>query len=321
MKVFISYNHRDKEYADIIRQLLEEKGIQVTIDSCDMAVGQRITDFIAESIRKTDATLSIVSRNSLLSTWVAIESMGSLNRKFLPCYTDAQFMNPDFMMLAGQTINGQIEEIQSLKRDAIHVGLGTEHLDEELGRYEHLKANLSTILKKLKNCLCFEISNLQADRDISAILRTLLKQEPAEGTLINWWEGLDREWMEIFRMNGRLDAHPDEAQLKALLGIKAIDCCHKPVDSLAPLSYFNDLETLLCEKTLISSLDPLGSLFQLQFVDCSFTFVTSLDALSGLNKLRKVICLYTRIPSTALDRFRVALPGCKVISEQPTLPL
>ena len=75
--VFISYSTKDKEIAAKVKAALEERGIEVTIDRESMRAGGNIRDFIDNSIRNTEVTLSIVSENSLASDWVAFESVES----------------------------------------------------------------------------------------------------------------------------------------------------------------------------------------------------------------------------------------------------
>jgi hypothetical protein len=74
--VFISYSQKDKEIAAKVRATLEANDIKVTIDSESMDPGEDIRAFIDRAIRDTQVTLSIVSRNSLSSDWVALESVG-----------------------------------------------------------------------------------------------------------------------------------------------------------------------------------------------------------------------------------------------------
>jgi len=73
--VFISYNHGDSEVADKLKTALEKTGIVVRIDKAVMDAGANIQEFIESSIRDTGVTLSLVSNHSLLSAWVALESI------------------------------------------------------------------------------------------------------------------------------------------------------------------------------------------------------------------------------------------------------
>ena len=94
IRVFISYNHKDYFEASKIKSQLIELGVKVIIDSDQLSSGMDIESFIKESILNSDITLSIVSRNSLLSSWVAMETIESFNKetsskiKFLPVVLD-----------------------------------------------------------------------------------------------------------------------------------------------------------------------------------------------------------------------------------------
>ena len=94
-KVFISYSTKDKETATKVKAALEQHGIEVKIDRESMRAGGNIRDFIDNSIRETDVTLSIVSENSLASDWVAFESVESFAvEKIGPFLGDAGTTRP-----------------------------------------------------------------------------------------------------------------------------------------------------------------------------------------------------------------------------------
>ncbi|MFN0083799.1 MAG: toll/interleukin-1 receptor domain-containing protein [Blastocatellia bacterium] len=97
-RVFISYNHNDSAAADRLRAALEADGRRVTIDRVAMRAGAGIQEFIEQSVREADVTLSIVSNRSLLSAWVAMESVLAFyseklgrEKAFIACYLDDDF--------------------------------------------------------------------------------------------------------------------------------------------------------------------------------------------------------------------------------------
>jgi hypothetical protein len=119
--VFISYNHSDVAVADNLKAALEEAGIAVRIDKAVMDAGANIQEFIESSIRDTDVTLSIISNRSLVSAWVALESIGAFyqekftrKKHFIACYVDDDFFQPDFRLNATRHIDTKIEEIDNL---------------------------------------------------------------------------------------------------------------------------------------------------------------------------------------------------------------
>ncbi|MEN0004729.1 MAG: TIR domain-containing protein, partial [Bacteroidota bacterium] len=92
--VFISYSHSDKFTATRVTEALKAADLEVKIDSTSMHAGEDIRTFIEQSVRDTAVTLSIVSKNSLLSSWVAMESAESfaaermIDKKFIAGYID-----------------------------------------------------------------------------------------------------------------------------------------------------------------------------------------------------------------------------------------
>jgi hypothetical protein len=53
----------------------------VSLDVDTMEPGERIQDFIERSIRDSDVVVSIVSTRSLLSRWVAVETINTFHRR------------------------------------------------------------------------------------------------------------------------------------------------------------------------------------------------------------------------------------------------
>lgn len=113
--VFISYSQKDKEVAAKVKATLEANGIKVTIDSESMAAGGNIREFIDQAIRDTQVTLSIVSKNSLSSDWVALESVESFaaekylkEKEFIACYIDEEMYRDEFQIEAVDALDEQI---------------------------------------------------------------------------------------------------------------------------------------------------------------------------------------------------------------------
>ena len=117
--VFISYSTKDKAIAAKVKATLEANSIKVTIDSESMPAGADIRAFIDKSIRETDVTLSIVSRSSLTSDWVALESIESFaaekygdGNKFIACYIDKSVFRDDFSLKATRRIDQEIKKLE-----------------------------------------------------------------------------------------------------------------------------------------------------------------------------------------------------------------
>ena len=178
--VFISYNHADSKIADKLKAALEQNGIVVRIDRAVMEAGANIQEFIESSIRDTDVTLSIVSNRSLLSAWVALESIGTFynekfagKKKFIACYIDDDFFRNDFRLNATKQIDAKIEEINNLIPAYIAEKIDTVDLDGQKTRLYRLRNNLGDILQRLKESLSLDIREDTFDESLAKIVSAI----------------------------------------------------------------------------------------------------------------------------------------------------
>lgn len=178
--VFISYNHSDSDVAQELKKTLEQNGIAVRIDSDAMKAGEDIKSFIEKSIEETTITLSIVSNSSLLSAWVAMETINTFylekfkrDKKLIACYIDDDFFKPRFRLEATKKIDAKIQEIDELIPEYIENKLDTIDLNNEKSRLHQLRNNLGEILLHLKETLTLDIRNDQYDKSLGRIIETI----------------------------------------------------------------------------------------------------------------------------------------------------
>jgi hypothetical protein len=179
-EVFISYNHGDGEVADKLKAALEKSGIAVRIDKAVMEAGANIQEFIESSIRDTGVTLSIVSNRSLLSAWVALESIDTFyqekftgKKKFIACYVDDDFFRTDFRLNATKQIDAKIEEIDSLIPAYIAQRIDTNDLNGQKSRLYKLRNNLGDILIRLRESLCVDIREEKFEESVGKIVKAI----------------------------------------------------------------------------------------------------------------------------------------------------
>lgn len=184
--VFISYNHADSEVADQLKGALEKNGIVVRIDRAVMEAGANIQEFIESSIRETDVTLSIVSNHSLLSAWVALESIDTFyqetftgNKKFIACYVDDDFFRTEFRLNATRQIDSRIEEIDKLIPEYIAQKIDTNDLNSQKSRLYKLRNNLGDILLRLRESLCVDIRADKFDGNVIKIVNAITSHHHA----------------------------------------------------------------------------------------------------------------------------------------------
>ena len=146
------------------------------IDSGEMKGGEKITEFIEQSIRKTDITLSIVSKNSLKSVWVAMETINTLyaekvtEKLFLPCLIDQSFFSRDFTDDILDFIDYELNEIDKIIKERLKKDRGIKDLQEDRQRYRDLKHNLDNIVSRLRNSFCIDISGANFNEKITKIV-------------------------------------------------------------------------------------------------------------------------------------------------------
>jgi hypothetical protein len=162
--VFISYNHHDVEIANKLKEKLTAANINVFIDSERMQAGEDIKEFIEKCVRETGATISLISKNSLLSAWVAMESINTFyhektdtEKKFIACFISDDFFKRDFTDGALDYIDGEIKEIQTLITTRLAKNRSIRDLQNELTRMTELRNDMDEIIRRLRESLCIDI--------------------------------------------------------------------------------------------------------------------------------------------------------------------
>jgi hypothetical protein len=186
--VFISYSTKDRATAAKVRAALEADGIEVTIDSESLTAGGDIHGFIDRSIRETNVTLSIVSRNSLESDWVALESVESFTaekyvqgKKFIAGYIDDQFLSRPFLIEAVRRIDLEIDELGKLIDEGTDLNIDTVDLQTIKSRKFKLRNNLSDILDRLRGSLTLDLREPEFEQSMRRIIAEINRLEDPTG--------------------------------------------------------------------------------------------------------------------------------------------
>jgi tetratricopeptide (TPR) repeat protein len=77
-KIFISYNHRDKEFVRRLDGDLRSRGLLVFLDERDIKVGQSIIQRLSTEIEASSHLIAVLSTNSIASSWVQRELSSAL---------------------------------------------------------------------------------------------------------------------------------------------------------------------------------------------------------------------------------------------------
>jgi hypothetical protein len=174
--VFISYNHHDIEIANKLKDKLTAANINVVIDSKSMGAGEDIKEFIEKCVRETGATISLISTNSLLSAWVAMESINTFyhektdtTKKFIACFITDDFFKRDFTDQALDHVDGEIKQIQELVTTRMQKNRSIRDLQNELTRMTELRNNMDEIIRRLRESLCVDIRDEKLESNFNKI--------------------------------------------------------------------------------------------------------------------------------------------------------
>lgn len=178
--VFISYNHHDVEIANKLKEKLTAVNINVVIDSERMQAGEDIKEFIEKCVRETGTTISLISKNSLLSAWVAMESINTFyhektdtKKKFIACFITDDFFRRDFTDLALDHIDAEVKEIQLLISARMEKNRSIRDLQNELTRNTELRNNMDEIIRRLRESLCVDIRDEKLDTNFNKIIEAV----------------------------------------------------------------------------------------------------------------------------------------------------
>jgi hypothetical protein len=78
--VFISYNHRDRQFVRRLAEDLRRAGIRAWVDEYEILPGDSITEKTTQGINTSDYMLVVVSKNSVNSSWVSKEVSAAFMR-------------------------------------------------------------------------------------------------------------------------------------------------------------------------------------------------------------------------------------------------
>ncbi len=173
-KVFISYNHNDKQTVLQIEDYLIKHDIEVIRDEEAMHGGQKIEDFI-NAIKDVDCVLAVISNNSLHSAWVSKEIIITLqksNKYFLPCYLDESFLDKGFMEGAGKFVDDKIADISN---KIMQRGRGnTDDLFNERKDWTEYISNLPFIINELNRRKCISLVKDDLDKNLPRVIEDIL---------------------------------------------------------------------------------------------------------------------------------------------------
>lgn len=191
--IFVSYHEADQFAADIICRYIEDKGFQVTTTIQAIHAGENIRDFIERQMKKQGFVVSLVSKNSLMSGWMGVETELAFyaglfeTRQFIPVALDQSFEKISFISEVVEDLDARLEEIyeEKQKRKAKHVINNDLNVEEE--RLSHLRNFLPLIVQRLKNHYMISLPDLEGrkfEAGMEKIIRTITTWQEKTGQII-----------------------------------------------------------------------------------------------------------------------------------------
>lgn len=175
-KVFISYSHQDRAEVDkLVGALQQHGGFKVIIDVDALPPGKSIHAFIRESVREAHATISIISKSSLLSTWVALETLEVLqaNSRFFGCYVDKEFLSPLFADQALDKIDSDKRDLGRRIKQRIDADRRFSDLYEDIERCWELRSNFDKFLVRLRATHCLSLHPSHFSESLQKLTKAL----------------------------------------------------------------------------------------------------------------------------------------------------
>lgn len=176
VRAFVSYSHRDEDTAVALCTGLIEQNVGIVVDSGGLRPSMSIEKFIETGIRTADATVVIVSRYSLLSTWVAMECDEALrnNRSaFFGCYLDESFLSRAFVRGALEYADTEIDEIGDEIKRRIDRRYGFDDLYDDYQRHIALRSNIHKVVRQLRATACLSLQTDDFAQSIQKLGRAL----------------------------------------------------------------------------------------------------------------------------------------------------
>ena len=154
--VFLSYAHADAPLAFSLRDALKRHRIEVIVDATHIPVAGSIAKFARDSVRDSNATVCIISTNSLISTWVFFEAIATLQKEYLGsgrlicCAIDQRYLDPVFRFEVIAQLKLAVGQYDRLLQDCIADRLEACEVSAERSRLIRLINGLGGLLQRLR---------------------------------------------------------------------------------------------------------------------------------------------------------------------------
>jgi outer membrane protein assembly factor BamB len=153
--IFISYNRKDKSFAEFLVKCLERSGLRCFQDVTGLKIFDKLDASLKLEIAKSKWLVAIISPSYLQSYWCLFEALEAiqgqdLEQRFLPLvlkYTpEDQFLDESFVLKALSDLDGQILEFERQM-----VQLKAYDLSAKLDKLHFVRANLPKVFRTIND--------------------------------------------------------------------------------------------------------------------------------------------------------------------------
>jgi hypothetical protein len=179
--VFISYSTKDQEAKEFIKNAFDKQGVSYFLDENDLELGEDVEYSLKANLRNTRFTVLLVSKNSLFSTWVCLETIHRLQEEsftqkvsFLPVLVDLSVMSMDFPLEMARHFKAKSETLEAKRVEAKQLGIATKLYNDEIERIEKVMPQIGEIIQKIKNSLIANFADESRKiRDVEKLLQRI----------------------------------------------------------------------------------------------------------------------------------------------------
>lgn len=167
-KVFISYSSEDRDFVEKLVNELQMNGIRVIWDDENLE-NEEFLRFIEDSVRKTDYTIFVASKNSLQSPYCYYEFLVTLEhekvrqmKKLVPIQLDKVISDSNALSVIENSLNSKIENYEKRKDN-----------DKKFELLKELKNNFNKVLSTLEGRHVRHFTNEKFSENLRKLLRQL----------------------------------------------------------------------------------------------------------------------------------------------------
>jgi len=180
-KVFISYNNKDSHIVKKITDYLQENHYDYFVDVITMLPGEMIETTITREIIERDHFVILLSRNSLRSPWVCLESVVSKAKETcgygwtVPVRVDDCLDDMKFLVDVQEHIEASIAEMEKHIERSRKYSSDHKFIDTERQRQVEFKNNYPSMIDRYRNMKGINISGDLFEAGMKMLMATIQK--------------------------------------------------------------------------------------------------------------------------------------------------